>query len=324
MRSLCCHEFGPPETLQFLDAPDLVAECSDLIIEVRAAGVGFVDGLMIQGKYQVKPPLPYYPGSEISGVVVDVGPQVSQWQVGDAVMGLAARGGFATHARLNASAAMPKPDSLTFAQSAGWLVNYATALYGWKHCGRAASGEFALVLGAAGGVGSAAIAVANALGLEVIAAASTDAKRSAAIEFGAIAAVDYSQAGWRDVLNEVLGSRQLTLVYDPVGGAASELAFRSLKPGGRHLVVGFASGDIPSIPLNLALLKQSSIVGVDWGGAMRADPELTPRLFETLAALLNDGSLEPPPVVTRSFDEAKEAIAEQLKGAILGKLVLEM
>lgn len=324
MKSLCCREFGPPEVLQFVDLPDLEPDPTDLIVGVKAAGVGFVDGLMIQGKYQIKPPLPYYPGSEISGIVSSVGSEVTQWRVGDAVMGLAARGGFATHARLRASAAMRKPRELTFGQSAGWLVNYATALYGWASIGHARSGEVALVLGAAGGVGSAAIAVANALGVSVIAAASTEAKRSAAMEFGAIAAVDYSDSGWRDALKEILDSRKLTLVYDPVGGAASEAAFRSLSPGGRHLVVGFASGTIPSIPLNLALLKQSSIVGVDWGGAMRADPALTPGLFETLAAQLADGRLSPPPVVSRPFDAAREAIADQLAGAILGKLVLEM
>ena len=324
MRALCCKQFGPPETLEFVDVETPTPGAEDVVVDVRAAGVGFVDGLMIQGKYQIKPTLPFFPGGEIAGVVSAVGADVRDLAVGDAVMGLAGAGGYAEQARIRAAACMPKPDALSFAQAAGWLVNYATAAYALIDLGRAQAGETMLVLGASGGTGSAAIAVGNALGVTSVGAASSLAKCDSAVANGAESAVNYSQDNWRDALKATLGDRPLRLVFDPVGGAASEPAFRSLAPGGRFLVIGFASGTIASIPLNLPLLKQSAIVGVDWGGASRADPALTPRLFDSLGAMLAGGSLAPPLVVARTFSGAREAISEQLQGAIMGKLVLEM
>ncbi|MGI9326382.1 MAG: NADPH:quinone oxidoreductase family protein [Pseudomonadales bacterium] len=320
MRSLVCSSFGPPETLEWVDR-DLPAPADDeLLIDVSAAGVGFVDGLMIQGLYQVKPPLPYYPGAEFAGVVRGFGSEVSGWQVGQRVMGLGS-GAFAEQLSIKAQGVIPLSSSLDDATAAGFYINYATALYGLRDCGALQSGETVLVLGAAGGVGSAAIAVAKAMGARVIAAASSVDKRQAALEFGADACVDYTEPQWRAELGELCAG-SLNLVYDPVGGAYSEPAFRSLSPGGRHLVVGFAAGEIPKLPLNLPLLKRASLVGVDWGGEARANPGINQVLLTTLMDWIDQGKLSPATVITRSMSEAAAALTEQLNGSLIGKLVL--
>jgi NADPH2:quinone reductase len=191
-------------------------------------------------------------------------------------------------------------------------------------CGRLQSGETVMVLGASGGVGSAAIAVAKSLGLRVIAAASTAEKVEAAQRFGADAGVCYAEPSWRDALKQALHGGSLDAVFDPVGGVVAEPALRSLSPGGRFLVVGFAGGPVPSIALNLVLLKRCSIVGVDWGGASRADAALTPRLAQKLLGLIESGRLLPPPVVARPLADVRDALSEQLAGRIMGKLVIDM
>ena len=202
-------------------------------------------------------------------------------------------------------------------------INYATALYGLRDCGHLQTGETILILGAAGGVGSAAISVAKAMGARVVAAASSAQKRAAALQFGADQSVNYSESDWRDALKSMTAQSGLQMVYDPVGGESAEPAFRSLSPGGRFLVVGFASGTIPKIPLNLALLKRASIVGVDWGGESRANPAINLELMTTLMGWIGSGKLQPAQVSTRPMDEFRNALQDQLSGRIIGKLVLE-
>jgi NADPH2:quinone reductase len=333
MRTIRCQEFGPPQSLQRVEVELPAIEPSTVLVRITAAGVGFVDGLMIQGRYQVKPALPYFPGSEFAGVVETVGSDVSQLQSGqlqsgqlqsgDRVMGMASSGAFSDYVAVPAKALIRIPDRLNDATAAGLYINYATALYGLRDCGDLQPGETILVLGAAGGVGSAAICVAKAMGAHVIAAASNEAKRNAALAWGADAVVDYSVPGWRDDLKTQIGLSGLQLVYDPVGGGVAEPAFRSLSPGGRFLVVGFASGEIPSIALNLALLKRASIVGVDWGGESRAHPEITAQLLATLADWIDTGRLIPAPVHCRPMADYALALEDQLAGRIVGKLVLE-
>jgi len=323
MRTIRCQEFGPPQSLQRVEVNLPAIKPSTALVRVTAAGVGFVDGLMIQGRYQVKPALPYFPGSEFAGVVETVGSDVSQLQSGDRVMGMASSGAFSDYVATPAKALIKIPDRLDDATAAGLYINYATALYGLRDCGDLQPGETVLILGAAGGVGSAAICVAKAMGAHVIAAASSDAKRNAALAWGADAVVDYSAPGWRDDLRAQIGSGGLQLVYDPVGGHVAEPAFRSLSPGGRFLVVGFASGEIPSIALNLALLKRASIVGVDWGGESRAHPEINAQLLATLADWIDTGKLIPAPVHCRPMADYALALEDQLAGKIVGKLVLE-
>ena len=322
MKKVCCQAFGPPENLQRIEVDAPSPQANEALVDISAAGVGFVDGLMVQGLYQVKPPLPYYPGSEFAGVVSEVGENVTNVQPGDRVLGMASNGAYADSIAVAATTLVKIPANLSDAIAAGFYINYATALYGLRDCGHLKAGETLLILGAAGGVGSSAISVAKAMGARVIAAASSDEKRRAALSFGADHAVDYTDQNWRDALKQLTKGSGLNMVYDPVGGDKSEPAFRSLSPGGRFLVVGFAGGEIPKIPLNLPLLKRSSIVGVDWGGEFRANPSINQELMATLMGWTADGTLAPAEVVCRQMVDYQNALKDQLAGKIVGKLVL--
>ena len=321
-RQVICREFGLPENLLIEESNIPSPEKGEVLVKVLAAGVGYVDSLMVQGLYQVKPPLPYYPGSEFAGEVIQVGGAVNNIKSGDLVMGMW-RGAYTDHMTVPSSECTVIPDSLSVEVAGGFYTNYSTALFGLRDCGNLEAGENVLILGASGGVGSSAITVAKAMGANVIAGASSPEKLELASSAGADETILYSKEGWRTKLKALLGNESLTMVYDPVGGDLAEPAFRSLAPGGRFLVVGFASGTIPSIPLNLALLKQSSIVGVDWGGAMRSDPSLTPTLQKTLLEWIDSGRLNPAKVSTRPLSEIREALSDQISGKVIGKLVLE-
>jgi len=324
MKKFVCQEFGAPSTLEEIELPLPEAKSHELRVDIAAAGIGFVDGLMIQGLYQVKPALPYFPGSEFSGTVTAVGDAAASqgFAIGDRVLGLTNSGALGSATCAAAQQCYKVPDAMSNSVAAGWFINYLTALYGLQSCGNLQRGETLLILGAAGGVGSAAIAVAKAMGARVIAAAATPQKRAAAEANGADMVVDYSAPDWRSELKSLTRSSGLDMVYDPVGGSATEIALRSLSPDGRLLVVGFASGTIPSIPLNLALLKRCSIVGVDWGGDSRANPELNQPLMDTLLDWFSEGRLKPANVVERKLSECREALTDQLNGKIIGKLVL--
>ena len=322
MRTFVCEEFGPPEALTETEVPRPTPRDDELLVRVRATGIGFVDGLMIQGLYQVKPPLPYYPGSEFCGTVTATGANVSDFAPGDRVLGTVRAGALGEFVCASAGQCFKVPEGMSDAVAAGWFINYLTALFGLQTCGNTRPGETVLILGAAGGVGSSAIAVAKALGARVIAAASSRVKREAALANGADAVVDYSQPDWRDELKNLTVHSGLDVVYDPVGGDATELALRSLAPDGRLLIVGFASGSIAKVPMNLVLLKRCSIVGVDWGGESRANPELNSPLMATLLDWFEQGRLTPANVVERPLAECREALTDQLAGRIPGKLVL--
>lgn len=322
MKAVCCKAFGPPENLQRVELDTPTPQPGQALIKVRAAGVGFVDGLMIQGRYQIKPSLPYYPGSEFAGEVAALGVGTGHLRIGDRVMGLAGSGAYADYVAVPAKGLVKLSNKLDDATAAGFYINYATALHGLRDCGHLQSGETLLVLGAAGGVGSAAICVAKAMGAVVIAAASSADKRNAALSYGADHVVDYSQDNWRDALKALVAERGLNMVYDPVGGAVSEPAFRSLAPGGRFLVVGFAAGSIPKIALNLPLLKRAQIVGVDWGGESRAHPEINAELMTTLLSWIDTGRLACAPVTRRPMTDVADALTQQLAGKLIGKLVL--
>lgn len=323
MQTVCCETFGPPETLQRIEIETPNPGPGEVLVQIHAAGVGFVDGLMVQGLYQVKPPLPYYPGSEFAGVVVDIGPGVEGVEIGARVLGLAPQGAFSDALLSRADRLVMLPDNVSMASAASLYINYATALYGLRDQGCLQAGETVLVLGAAGGVGSAAICVAKAMGAHVIGAASSSTKRGAALEFGADEVVDYSAADWRDQLKALAPEGGIDLVYDPVGGDFAETAFRSLLPGGRFLVVGFASGAIPKLPLNLALLKRASVVGVDWGGESRANPQINQELLGTIMSWIATEKLRTAHVTTRQMESFRQALEDQLAGRIVGKLVLE-
>ncbi len=320
MRTVICEAFGPPASLREVDIERPAPGRREVLVRVEATGIGFVDGLMIQGKYQVKPALPHYPGSEFAGTVEAIGDDVTEFAPGDPVFGTA-NGALADYVRTATSRCHRTPAGLGAAQAASLYTNYLTALFGLRDRGHLRTGETLLVLGAAGGVGTAAIAVAKAMGARVIGAASTPDKRATAEAAGADVTVDYSREDWRDALRAVT-AEGLNVVYDPVGGDVAEPAFRSLAPGGRFLVVGFASGIIPRLPLNLALLKRSAVVGVDWGGEVRTRPGMNAELAATLIDWIERDGLRVAPVTERPAGEYVQALEDQLAGRILGKLVL--
>ncbi len=322
MKAIQCTAFGPPEALAVTEVPDPVPGDGEVSVQVRAAGAGYVDGLLVQGLYQVKPPLPYIPGTEFSGEIIELGAGVDHLAVGDRVIVSAFSGGFAERAVAAAAACTPIPEGMSFEEAAGFLLNYCTALYGFQTCGDLQPGETVLVLGAAGGVGSAAMAVAKAMGARVIAAASSASKRDYCLTNGADETVDYTQAEWRDALKEIVGPAGLNVVYDPVGGDLSEPAFRSLAPGGRHLVVGFAAGAIPSLKLNLALLKRSALVGVDWGGFVRADPKNAVPYVAQLGDWVRDGKLTVAEPTVRPLMDAGSALRDMLDRKTMGKVII--
>lgn len=324
IRAIRCLRYGAPSLLRIEELPEPVPGAGEVVIETAAAGLGYVDALFVAGTYQVKLPLPFVPGSEVAGRIVAVGANVAAANVGTRVMALAPRGALASKIALPEAACVAIPERMSMEAAAGFIVGYCTALYGLADCGKLRAGETVLVLGAAGGVGMAAVDVARSMGARVIAAASTAEKRAAAIAAGAEFAIDYNDPEWRKQLEPLTGSPQVDVVYDPVGGDYSEPALRCLAPGGRHLVVGFAAGTIPRIPLNLALLKRCAIVGVDWGGHIRAHPGANVPLLQTLTAWVEQGRINPEPTQTFPLEQAPQVLQALLDRTSLGKPVIRL
>jgi NADPH2:quinone reductase len=327
MFAIQCTEFAPPEQLQFNETDDPTPGPGQVLVDVHAAGLGFVDALWVQGLYQVKPPLPFIPGSEVTGVVTALGEGVTTLSVGDEVFGMAQGGAFAEKTLLVAADCAKKPANLTFEAAAGFLVSYCTALFAFDNRGGiTGKGETILVLGAGGGVGLAAIDLAKAMGCFVIACASSAEKRGACTAQGADAVVDYTQEDWRKQVEAAAKSSPsggVDVVYDPVGGDFSNIALRTLKPWGRFLVIGFANGEIPKIPLNLALLKQCQIVGVDLGGWVRTTvPSGQGALLDKLCAMVESGALTPPQGQRYPLADAGKAMRDLLDRKVIGKAVL--
>lgn len=322
MHAIRCGNYGAPSTLTLEDLDDPIPGRGQVVIETEAAGLGYVDALLVAGLYQVKTPLPFTPGSEVAGKVVALGEGAPEALMGKRVMALSPAGALAEKIALPAAACIPVPANMSAEAAAGFIVSYCTALYGFETCGHLKPGETVLVLGAAGGVGMAAIDVAKAMGATVVAAASTEEKRNAAMARGADFAIDYTASDWRKTLEPLTGRRDVDLVYDPVGGDMSETAFRCLAPGGRHLVVGFAAGEIPRIPLNLPLLKRSSIVGVDWGGYVRADPAANIPLLRTLTNWASEGRIDPEPSASFPLAQAPAVLQRLLDRESIGKPVI--
>ncbi len=263
MKALVCKELGLADKLELVEdwADPEVGE-HDVLIDVKAAGLNFPDVLIIQGKYQIQPELPFIPGAECSGVVAAVGAKVTRFKVGDRVLSMGVAGAFCKKIAVNEYGAFPIPESLSFEQAAGISITYFTSYYALKQRANIQPGETLLVLGAAGGVGTTAIELGKLMGAKVIAAASSAEKLELCKQLGADELINYSETSLKDAVKELTGGKGVDVVYDPVGGDFSEPAIRSMGWNGRYLVIGFASGPIPRIPLNLALLKGCSIVGV--------------------------------------------------------------
>jgi NADPH2:quinone reductase len=293
-------------------------------LAVKAASLNFPDLLIVQNKYQFKPPLPFVPGSEFAGVIEAVGEGVTHVKVGDRVAALAGTGGFGSHALVPADKLMPLPDGMPFDHGAAFAFTYGTSQHALLDRGQLKAGETVLVLGAAGGVGTAAVQIAKAAGARVIAAASTEEKCALCRQIGADATINYTTENLRDALKALTGGKGPDVVYDPVGGDLAEPVFRSIAWRGRYLVIGFAGGGIPALPLNLSLLKGASIVGVFWGDFVRREPAGFAADMKQLAQWYTQGKVRPVIHETLPLSQLHEAYARMNGRQVIGKLVLTL
>jgi NADPH2:quinone reductase len=324
MRALVCKEYGPPDKLRIEERPDPVPGPGEVLLEIKAAGINFPDVLVIAGEYQVKIPPPFVPGNEAAGIVEAVGEGVGRIKPGDRVIATPSGGAFAEKCIVPEALCLPLPDGLTFAQGAGFTITYATSYHAFRQCTELQPGETVLVLGAAGGVGSSAVEIAKLMGARVIAAASTEEKLQFAREAGADETINYSTQSLRDAVRQLTGDKGVDVVYDPVGGELGQMALRSLAWQGRYLVIGFASGEIPAFPANLALLKEARIIGVWWGTWASRNPQESLENMMQLASMIEGGSLSPRVTEKYALDQFTEAFAALTGRRAKGKVVLTM
>jgi len=322
MKALLCTEFGPLEKLTIREIPKPSPGPGQVLLDVKASSLNFPDVLMAQGLYQVKPPLPFSPGTEMAGVVVETGVDVQGVKTGDRVIAMPGWGGFAEECAVDAGRLIPLPEGMDFDTGAAFLYTYETSLHALRDRGRLQAGETLLVLGAAGGVGLAAVEIGKAMGARVIAAASSEDKLALCKERGADEAINYVSENLRGRINELTGQRGVDIVFDPVGGSYTETALRAMAWGGRLLVIGFAAGDIPKIPINLALLKERSIIGVYWGESIKHDPEGHARNVKQLVEWLAAGKVNPVISERVPLSEAADAMKRMFNRQVKGKVVV--
>ncbi|MDB5796629.1 MAG: NADPH:quinone oxidoreductase family protein [Paucimonas sp.] len=322
MKAVVCKQWGPPDSLVVEDLPDLVPGPGQVAIDIHAAGVNFPDVLIIQNKYQVKPALPFTPGSEFAGVVRAVGAGVSRYKPGDRVIAFIGQGAFAQQALASEQVVMPMPPGMDFDTAAAITLTYGTSHHAVVDRGQLKAGETMLVLGAAGGVGLAAIEIGRALGARVIAAASSDEKLEVCRQHGADATINYSREDLREAIKAATGGRGPDVIYDPVGGSYAEPAFRSIAWRGRYLVVGFANGEIPRLPLNLALLKGASLVGVYWGEFAKREPKANFQAMQQMLGWLAEGKIRPHISGRYALADTAQALNDMAARKVTGKVVI--
>ena len=322
MKAVLCKQYGPPESLTFEELPSPRPGPGEAVVTVKAASVNFPDVLIIQNKYQFKPPLPFSPGSELAGVVKEVGEGVTAFKPGDKVIAFTTYGAFAEEVKTEASRLLPMPEGMDYPSAAAFLLTYGTSDHALRDRGALKAGETLLVLGAAGGVGLAAIEIGKALGARVIACASSEEKLAVCREHGADATINYAAEDLRERVKALTDGRGVDVVYDPVGGAYTESAFRSLAWRGRLLVVGFAAGEIPKLPLNLALLKGAAVVGVFWGDFTKREPRQFADSVRQLGQWFGEGKLRPHVSQTFPLAQAAEALKLMAARQVKGKVVL--
>jgi len=321
VRAVVCKEWGPPESLTVEEVPDLRAEPGQVVIDVRAASVNYPDVLIIQNRYQFKPPLPFTPGGEVGGIVREVGEGVTSVSPGDRVLAATGWGGFAEQARAGEPAVVPIPDSMTYEDAACLLMTYATSHYALVDRGNLQPGESLLVLGAAGGTGLSAVEIGKLLGARVIAAASSDEKLAVCKEHGADELIHYGREPLKERVKELTDGKGVNLVYDPVGGDYAEPALRATAWEGRYLVIGFVAG-IPRIPLNLVLLKGCQIVGVFWGSFTGREPEKNRQNIDALMAWYDQGRIRPHVSASYPLERTAEALRDLDERRVQGKVVV--
>lgn len=324
MRAVRCVELGPADRLELLDVADPTPGPGEVVVDVHAAALNFPDTLIIQGNYQFQPDLPFTPGGEAAGVVSAIGDGVSDVTVGSRVITIGLNGAFAEKWAVPATGLMPMPEHLTYVEAAAFGLTYGTSYYALKQRANLQPGETLLVLGAAGGVGASAVEIGKAMGATVIAAASTAEKLAFASEMGADHGINYMDDNLRGRIEELTDGRGVDVVYDPVGGEFSEVALRSMAFNGRFLVIGFASGTIPQIRLNLALLKGVSIVGVFWGSWLGKDPAASAENFRELFDMVARGTIHPRVTDVYPIEEYEAAFAALTGRRARGKVVLEV
>jgi NADPH:quinone reductase len=322
MKAILCKQYGPPELLTVEELPSPSPGPRQVLIRVRAAGVNFPDTLIIQNLYQFKPPLPFSPGGEFSGEIKAIGAEVSHLSIGQRVTAFTGWGAFAQEVAADADRVLPIPDDMPFDLAACFVMTYGTSYHALADRAALKRGETLLVLGAAGGVGLAAVEIGKALGARVIAAASSDSKLKVCREHGADEAINYETDNLRERIKKLTDGKGVDVVYDPVGGTYSEPALRSVAWRGRFLVVGFASGTIPSIPLNLALLKGLSISGVFWGDHIKREPQKNAADLAELLRLLKAGALKPLISERYPFERVADALNSVMQRKAVGKIVL--
>jgi NADPH2:quinone reductase len=321
MRKVVCTQFGPPTSLVVQDTDTPTARPDEVVLAVQAAGVNFVDALIVSGKYQVRPNLPFTPGGEVAGTIVAVGDAVQGWAAGDQAVAAVGRGGFAEQVAVAAPRLFHVPPHLDLAQAACCIQSYTTMLYAYSLRSVVESGQVVLVLGAGGGIGLAATDLAVAMGASVIAAASSPEKLAAATAAGASATIDYEREDLKTRSREISGGG-VDVVVDPVGGRHAEAALRALRTGGRYLVLGFAGGSIPSLPLNQVLLNNRSVIGVDWGGWASAQPEANRALVGEMFDMVRAGRIHPPEPSRYPLEEVGTAMTAMLERGTTGKVAL--
>ncbi|MDB5693530.1 MAG: NADPH:quinone oxidoreductase family protein [Alphaproteobacteria bacterium] len=331
MRALLSEAPGGPETLVLRELPDPEPGPGQLLVRVRAASINYPDVLIIEDKYQFRPPRPFAPGGEIAGIVEKAGEGVAGWSEGDRLIAMIGHGGLADKVLVDAARALPLPAERSFEDGSALILTYATSIHALLDRGRLKAGQTLLVLGAAGGVGLAAVELGKAFGARVVAAVSSDEKAAAATEAGADAAIVYPRGPFdKDgskalarLFKDAVGPEGADVVYDPVGGDYAEPALRAIAWGGRYLVVGFPAG-IPRLPLNLTLLKSCDVCGVFWGAFAARDPRANAAHIETLFRLWREGKIAPKVSRTWTLEQGGDAIAHMASRQAIGKLVVTM
>ncbi|MGP4843833.1 NADPH:quinone oxidoreductase family protein [Marinobacter sp. 1Y8] len=324
MRAILCKEYGPADTLVIEDIASPVAKGSGVKIRVKAAGLNFPDTLIIEGKYQIKPTMPFSPGGEMAGEVLEVGEKVTRFKKGDRVMGLTGFGAFSEEIVAAGANLLPIPENMSDEEAAAFTMVYGTSYHALKQRANIQPGETLLVLGASGGVGLATVELGKAMGAHVIAAASTADKLEVAKQAGADELINYTEEPLKDTIKKLTKNKGVDVVYDPVGGDFTEQALRAMAWNGRHLIVGFAAGEIPKIPANLTLLKGCSVVGVFWGTFTRQEPEVSNQNMMDLLKLYSEGKIKPAISEVFEFEDYAGALNALTERRAKGKIVLKV
>ncbi len=322
MKAIVCKELGPPSKLVLEEIENPKLKSGEVLVNIKACSVNFPDTLIIQGLYQFKPDLPFVPGSDIAGEVEAVGEEVTHVKPGDKVFGMVIHGGFAEKTVVPAERCFLIPDSMSYEIAASFMMAYATSYHALKDRAHMQQGETVLVLGAAGGVGLAAVELAKQLGGNVIAAASSSAKLAVCKSYGADHSINYSSENIKDRIKEITNGTGVDIVYDPVGGTYAETSFRSIAPNGRYLVVGFAAGNIPSISLNLPLLKMAQIVGVFWGAFAMSFPKENMKNTAELMQMYVEGKIKPHIYKKFPLPATPKALEAIMHRKVIGKVVI--